>query len=135
MIEIPRGADGRFAMGFCGGAFWTSIYLARAGSEVALASAIGRDPSSHPIMHAAAADGVATDLVLQIADRVPGLWLVETDKKGPRIECWREAAPARQLFELPRWDHIAEELVAAELIYLTGITLSLYSNVGLGRLL
>ena len=48
---------------------------------------------------------------------------------------WREAAPARELFELPKWSALAESLVTARLIYFTGITLSLYSNVGLGRFL
>ena len=48
---------------------------------------------------------------------------------------WREAAPARDLFELPQWSGMAESLVNARLIYFTGITLSLYSNVGLGRFL
>src|SRR6202035_662641 len=36
--------------------------------------------------------------------------------------------------ELPDWMRIAESLVSARLIYFSGITLSLYSNNGLGRL-
>jgi 2-dehydro-3-deoxygluconokinase len=39
------------------------------------------------------------------------------------------------LFELPNWSRVAEGLTAARLIYFSGITLSLYSNVGLGRFL
>jgi 2-dehydro-3-deoxygluconokinase len=38
------------------------------------------------------------------------------------------------LFELPDWMRIAQNLLAARLIYFSGITLSLYSNNGLGRL-
>ncbi|MGE3148085.1 MAG: PfkB family carbohydrate kinase, partial [Pseudorhodoplanes sp.] len=48
---------------------------------------------------------------------------------------WRDAAPARELFELPDWGRIAESLLAARLVYFSGITLSLYSNTGLGRFL
>ena len=39
------------------------------------------------------------------------------------------------MFELPNWTRIAEGLTAARLIYFSGITLSLYSNTGLGRFL
>ena len=136
MVELARGADGRFALGYGGDTFHTAIYLSRCGAEVAFATALGKDSYSDAIVAAATTEGIATDLVLRIDDRVPGLYLVETGEKGERrYEYWREAEPARQLFELPGWDRIAEELVAAELVYLTGITLSLYSNVGLGRLL
>ena len=48
---------------------------------------------------------------------------------------WREGAPARELFELPDWMRVAEGLMSARLIYFSGITLSLYSNNGLGRFL
>ena len=50
------------------------------------------------------------------------------------VRTWRDGAPARELFELPDWMRIAESLTTARLIYFSGITLSLYSNNGLGRL-
>lgn len=136
MIELTCGADGRFALGFGGDAFHTALYLSRCGAEVAFATALGQDRYSDLILKAAADEGIATDLVLRMPDRLPGLCLVEGDDNGRlSYEYWRESAPARQLFELPGWDRIAEDLVASRLIYLSGITLSLYSNVGLGRLL
>jgi 2-dehydro-3-deoxygluconokinase len=74
--------------------------------------------------------------VLRIAGRLPGLYLVETDPAGERrFSYWRDAAPARELFELPDWGRIGEALLGARLIYFSGITLSLYSNNGLGRFL
>ena len=61
------------------------------------------------------------------------------DRRRPQGErrtfTWREAAPARELFELPKWSRVAEGLTRARLIYFSGITLSLYSNIGLGRFL
>ena len=36
---------------------------------------------------------------------------------------------------MPDWNRIAESMMGARLIYFSGITLSLYSNTGLGRLL
>jgi 2-dehydro-3-deoxygluconokinase len=136
IVELARGDDGRFALASSGDTFNTAIYLARAGLAVAFASALGDDPFSDAIVSLAQAEGIGTDLILRAAGRLPGLALVDADGKGERrVHYWREAAPARELFELPQWSGMAKGLVNARLIYLTGITLSLYSNVGLGRFL
>jgi 2-dehydro-3-deoxygluconokinase len=135
-IELARGADGRFALGSGGDTFNTAIYLARANVPVAFASALGDDPFSDTIVSLAETERIATDLILQVPGRLPGLTLVDLDGKGDRrSHHWREAAPARELFELPNWSRMAEGMVNAQLLYFTGITLSLYSNVGLGRFL
>lgn len=135
-IELARGADGRFALQSGGDTFNTAIYLARAGLNTAFATALGDDPYSDAIAALAKAEGVATDLVLRVTGRLPALALVDNDAaQGRRLHQWREAAPARELFELQGWGHIAEALASARLIYFSGITLSLYSNVGLGRFL
>jgi 2-dehydro-3-deoxygluconokinase len=136
IIELVRAADGRFALGYAGDAFHTAIYLARSGADVAFATALGKDRYSDEMLKAAAAEGIATDLVLRVSDRVPGVSLVEANGTDTlHAEVWRDTSPARQMFELPGWDRIAEQLVAANLVYFSGVTLSLYSNVGLGRML
>jgi 2-dehydro-3-deoxygluconokinase len=136
IVELIRGGDGRFALSSGGDAFNTGVYLARAGLRTAFASAVGDDPYSDGIVALAQAEGVGTDLMLRVAGRLPALALVEADALGARrARVWREAAPANELFELPHWSRVAEALVGARLIYFSGITLSLYSNVGLGRFL
>ncbi|HXX52230.1 MAG TPA: sugar kinase [Xanthobacteraceae bacterium] len=135
LIELTRGAEGLFAP-FCGGdAFNAAIYLARAGLDVGFASAVGNDPYSDGIVALAAAEQVSSALILRVPGRLPGLCLIERNPSGERVVTrWDETAPARELFELPDWVRIAESLIAARLIYFSGITLSLYSNNGLGRL-
>jgi 2-dehydro-3-deoxygluconokinase len=136
MIELARGPDGRFGIASGGDTFNTAIYLARCGLNVSYATALGDDPYSDGILALAAAEGVKTDLVLRVAGRLPGLYLIETNSAGERtFYYWRDNSPARELFELPDWGRIAEQLLAANLIYFSGITLSLYSNIGLGRFL
>jgi 2-dehydro-3-deoxygluconokinase len=135
-VELARGGDGRFALASAGDAYNTAIYLARAGQPVAFASALGDDPYSDAIVALAAAEGIGTDLITRVKGRLPALALADADLKGERrVHVWREAAPARELFELPNWSRTAEALVSARLIYFSGITLSLYSNAGLGRFL
>jgi 2-dehydro-3-deoxygluconokinase len=135
VIELRRGPDGAFTAACTGDSFNTAVYLARAGLSVGFASAVGDDPYSDSIVALALAEGLGTDLILRVPGRLPALSLVERGRAGERLSrVWGEDAPARQLFELPDWMRIAQSLVAARLIYFSGITLSLYSNNGLGRL-
>jgi 2-dehydro-3-deoxygluconokinase len=136
MIELARGADNRYALSFGGDTFNTAVYLARAGIPAAYATALGDDPYSGALMSLAAAENVNADLILRVPGRMPGLYLIETDDKGERkFFYWRDTSPARELFELPEWPAVAEALLSARLIYFSGVTLSLYSNTGLGRFL
>jgi 2-dehydro-3-deoxygluconokinase len=136
MIELARGGDGRFGIACGGDAFNTAIYLARAGAEVAFATALGDDPYSEGVLALATAENVARDLVLRAPGRLPALCVADQDPSGARRRFyWRAGAPAGDLFELPEWGRIAEGMLSARMIYFTGITLSLYSNAGLGRFL
>src|SRR4051812_46719730 len=108
MIEMARGNDGRFGLACGGDTFNTAVYLARGGLPVSYASALGDDRFSDNILAMAAAEGVATDLVLRVPGRLPGLYLIETDAAGERsFSYWRENSPARELFELPDWSRVA----------------------------
>src|SRR5262252_9098456 len=127
MVELVRGTDGRYSLSFGGDTFNTAIYLARAGIPVVYATALGDDPYSDGALAFAAAEGVASDLVLRVPGRMPGLTLIESESAGDRrLSYWGEGAPARELFELPEWGRIAENLLTAGLVYFSGITLSLY---------
>jgi 2-dehydro-3-deoxygluconokinase len=132
VVELTRGQDGRYAPGCGGDTFNTAIYLARAGIATGFASVLSDDAYSGAILSLAAAESVDTRLVLRAPNRLPSLALIETTDRPRRYE-WSESAPSRELFELPDWGRVAEALIAARLIYFSGITLSLYSNIGLGR--
>jgi len=136
MIELSRGNEGRYGQAFGGDTFNTAVYLARAGVPAAYATAMGDDPYSDSLVALASAEGVNTDLIMRVPGRNPGLYIIETDPKGERkFYYWRDASPARDLFELPGWAAIAETLLTARMVYFSGITLSLYSNTGVGRFL
>jgi 2-dehydro-3-deoxygluconokinase len=136
LIAFVRGGDGRFALASDGDAFNVAVYLARAGAPCALATGLGEDPYSDAIYSLAAAEGVGNDLMLRAGGRLPGVAVVDTDPHGKRRRYfWRDAAPARDLFELPDWTRVADSLLKAKMIYFSGITLSLYSNSGIGRFL
>jgi len=134
MVELARGDDQRFGLGYGGDTFNTAVYLARAGVAVAYATAVGDDPYSAGIVATAERETVGTDLIATVPGRLPGLYLIETTADGERtFWYWRDRAPARELFELADADRIANELRQAALVYFSGITLSLYSGRGLDR--
>ncbi|HVG50318.1 MAG TPA: sugar kinase, partial [Xanthobacteraceae bacterium] len=134
-IELARGKDGRFGLSCDGDTFNTAVYLARAGLNVSYATALGDDPYSEGVVSLLAAENIARDAVLRTPGRLPGLSLIDVAPNGERRRfLWNDVSPARELFELPEWPRVAEAMVTARLIYFSGITLSLYSNNGLGRL-
>jgi 2-dehydro-3-deoxygluconokinase len=135
MVELARGSDGRFGQAFGGDTFNTAVYLARAGVHTAYATALGDDPYSAGILHVAAAEGIDTSLVSIRPGRMPGLYLIETSPVGERtFFYWRDRAPARELPDSEDWPTAAAAIATARLVYISGITLSLYSPGGLDRL-
>jgi 2-dehydro-3-deoxygluconokinase len=72
-IELARGSDSRFGLASGGDTLNTAIYLARAGIDVAFATALGDDPYSDGIVALATAEGVETDLMLRTPGRLPAL--------------------------------------------------------------
>lgn len=135
MVELARGSDGRFGLAYGGDTFNTAVYLARCGVDVAYATALGDDPYSAGIRALAAAEGVATDLTATRPGRMPGLYLIETRATGERtFHYWRDRSPARELLDGDDTGAILAALESARLVYLSGITLSLYSALALDRL-
>ncbi len=131
MVELARGPDGRFGLSYGGDTFNTSVYLSRAGCSVAYATALGDDPYSAGIAEMAAREAVATDLMVTLRGRMPGLYLIETAQGERTFWYWRDRAAARDLFECEHSVRVAAELETAGLIYFSGVTLSLYSERGL----
>jgi 2-dehydro-3-deoxygluconokinase len=82
-----------------------------------------------------AAEGVGNGLMGRVPGRVPGLYVIDVDERSERsFRYWRSAAPARELFNLPTATELAAGLVSYTLVYLSGITLSLYDDDGRARL-
>ncbi len=128
MVELAREADGRYAPRFGGDTFNTAVYLARAGAASSYATALGDDEFSDAILALAEAEGIGTQAVLRAANRVPGLYLIHTDGRGERTFLyWRDTSPARELFRLDGQARVVRGIEDARLVYLSGISLSLYT--------
>ena len=135
MVELVERPDRTLTRGFGGDTLNTAVYLARLGVAVDYVTALGDDPFSEAMLAAWRQEGIGTDLVLRAAGKLPGLYIIQTDAAGERrFSHWRDSAPARRLLSLPSSERIAAGLERHALLYLSGITLSLFSPADRERL-
>lgn len=135
MIELSPAAGGLLSRGYGGDTLNTAVYLARLGVAVDYVTALGDDPWSEEMLAGWQAEGVGIGQVVRVPGRVPGLYVISTDAAGERrFHYWRDSAPARLLFELPQTPAIAAALLGYDLIYVSGVSLSLYGEAGRRRL-
>jgi 2-dehydro-3-deoxygluconokinase len=135
MIELKQAKDGLYSRAFGGDTLNTAIYLARLGVEVDYFTALGNDPMSDEMLAAWAAEGVGTARVVRLKGKLPGLYMIQTDAVGDRrFFHWRESAAARRLMDLPETDDILDSLGGYDVVYLSAITLSIYSAEGRTKL-
>ena len=135
MIELREQPDGTLTRAHGGDTLNTAVYLARLGVAVDYVTALGDDPWSDEMVRDWQAEGVGTALVERIAGRLPGLYIIQTDAAGERrFVYWRDSAAARSLFDLPGAPALVEALAGYDLLYFSGITLSIYGPSGRARL-
>ena len=136
MLELSRGTGDGWTLGYGGDVINTAIHLARSGDRVRLASAMGTDPMSAELCAAWEAEGVDTVLVLRAADRLPGLYAIETDASGERsFHYWRGEAAARRMFDLPGSAEMVAQAAQSDLLYFSLITLAILPDEGREALL
>ena len=136
MIELTQAADEHLARGYGGDTLNTAIYLARLGVATDYLTALGDDPWSAEMVAGWSAEGVGTAHVLRLPGKLPGLYIIETAQNGERrFHYWRDSSAARALLDAPQSEVLLAALGHYDLVYLSGITLSLYDAAGRARLL
>jgi len=138
MIELRHVDDETLALGFGGDTLNTAVYLARCGRgigiEVDYVTAVGDDPYSRAMIEGWRRENVGTDHVALIHGRHPGLYLIRTDDAGERsFTYYRSESAAREMFRAPGV-RLDETLHAYDLVYLSGITLSILDSASRERL-
>jgi 2-dehydro-3-deoxygluconokinase len=134
MIEFSTAGSGLFARGFGGDTLNTALYLSRLGVAASYVPALGDDSLSENMLAVWRAEGIATNEVMRLPGRVPGLYIIERDGRGERsFLYWRNSAPAREFFDRVD-DTTLERLSRFDWLYFSGISLSLYGGTGRARL-
>ena len=136
MIELKQADGGLFSRGYGGDTLNTSVYLARLGVEVDYITALGDDPMSDEMVVGWATEGIGTRRVARLKGKLPGIYMIQTDVVGDRrFFHWRENAAARSLMDLPETDAVLGSLATYDVVYLSAITLSIYSPQGRTKLI
>ncbi len=129
MLELRTRPDGLLSRGFGGDTLNTALYLARLGAGVDYVTALGDDDFSTEMLRAWEEEGIGTGHVRRMPGSLPGLYVIETDPAGERrFLYWRDAAPVRRLFDPPHREATDAALAGAGLVYLSGISLSLFAG-------
>lgn len=136
MIELSQGADNSLTRSHGGDTLNTAVYLARLGVSVDYITALGNDPFSDEMIRGWADEGVGIGRVVRVPGKLPGLYAIRTNEAGERsFYYWRENSAARQLLDLPETGELLASLANYDLVYLSGVTLSLYGADGRQRLI
>jgi 2-dehydro-3-deoxygluconokinase len=131
MLELTGQTGAPARLGFGGDTFNTALYLARLKLAPCYLTGLGADPFSEEMLAAWRAEGVRTHLVTQLPGRLPGLYAIRTSPSGERsFFYWRSESAARALFGSSACAAALEPAAEADLLYFSGISLSLFSAAG-----
>ncbi|HEY2455427.1 MAG TPA: sugar kinase [Scandinavium sp.] len=131
MIELSEKGSA-VNRGFGGDTLNTSVYIARQVAQddlqVSYITALGTDSFSQQMLDAWQSENVDTRLIQRMANRMPGLYYIETDETGERtFYYWRNEAAAKFWLESEQSAAICEELATFDYLYLSGISLAILS--------
>lgn len=130
MIELRHRGDTKLDLAFGGDTLNFAVYLARVarghGVRVDYVTALGDDVYSAQMLETWRREGIGLDHVARLAGRLPGLYTIRTDDEGERtFTYWRSVSAARDMLGDGRGERLAGALAGYDLLYLSGITLSI----------
>jgi len=139
MIELSQKGDA-LHRGFGGDTLNTSVYISRQVSPEALnvhyVTALGNDSFSNEMLEAWQQEGVHTSLTQRLENKLPGLYVIETDSTGERtFYYWRNDAAARYWLDSPQSEEICQKLAEFDYLYLSGISLAILNDESRDRLM
>ena len=132
MIELSGWdpAVGTARVAFAGDVLNTAVYLARLlrdrDIEICFVTVVGTDGFSDCMVAQWEDEGIDCRFVGRRADRLPGIYAIDTDAAGERFfRYWRSESAARTLFAGPGpGPGPGPELAGFDAIYLSGVTLA-----------
>ena len=130
MIELRHRSPVELELAYGGDTLNTAVYLARLARERGLrvdyVTALGDDAYSDGMLAMWQAEGVGTELVARLPGRLPGLYTIRVDERGERsFTYWRSTSAAREMLKDGRAERLGKALAGYDLLYLSGITLSI----------
>ncbi len=126
MVELAPTPDGTLQQGFAGDVFNTLWYCARVlepGWKVRFQTALGTDTLSDELISFAQEAGIDCATVPRLPGAMPGLYMIRLTEGERSFLYWRGQSAARRMMEAA--DLVATQMMSAEVVYLSGITLAI----------
>ena len=139
MLELSHQSDTSLTLSFAGDTINFATYLRRLlpieSFDIHYVSALGCDSYSDAMLKNWQQEGINTDLICRLRNKLPGLYLIRTDETGERtFYFYRQNSAARELFKADSSIDLAQRLLAMDHIYLSGITLAILDSDSRERL-
>ncbi len=139
MAELSGNAAKGWRLGYGGDTLNTSVYLARLLGDTARVSymtRLGGDPFASKMLQSWAEEGISLDLTEVVADRTTGFYAITNDENGERsFTYWRDKSPARELLSQPLQEAQRRTILAADVLFFSGVTLAILGNAGRSQLI
>jgi len=130
---IEERADRQLAWG--GDVVNTAVYLARQGAQPELLTVMGADADCERLVTAWSGEGVGVEHVLRDAARTCGRYRIWLGDGGERSFTYdRDRSAARGFFEHGEVEQALDWAAGADILYLSGITLQIFSDAGRARI-
>jgi 2-dehydro-3-deoxygluconokinase len=142
MIELQRSVslDGAMDYRFGGDTLNAAVYMARlvdpGHARVAYVTGLGVDGMSAEMLAGWEVEGIDTSCVQRLPERLPGIYMIETEPSGERrFHYWRTDSAARHWLGAPGAAKVLEQLAGARMVYLSGISLAILAPAERARLI
>lgn len=130
MLELSHQTPTDLSLSFAGDTLNFAIYLSRLlqkhAFDIHYVTALGQDPYSDQMLLNWQTEGLKTDLIQRIENKLPGLYLIRTDSRGERsFFFYRSNSAARDLFKGDNRVDLSERLIGMDYLYFSGISLAI----------
>ncbi|CAH8234645.1 sugar kinase [Vibrio aestuarianus] len=129
MVELQKHGE-LYKQSFGGDTLNTALYLSRLTKNHEITTSyitgLGKDPFSKQMLQMWQEEGINTDFVNLSADKLPGLYTIDTDEHGERsFFYWRNDSAAKYWLRNQAILSLVHNLSQHQMIYLSGISLAI----------
>ena len=145
MVEVSGNTDNLYKnqikmnLNFGGDTFNAAVYFSRLTNKqfkTFYFTGLGKDCLSEMMIKRFKYENLETDLIQRIEEKYPGLYSIQTDKKGNRsFSYWRNDSAAKKMIEKCNLDYLEKFINNTELFYYTGITLGILKQKDQNKLI
>ena len=129
MVELQKHGE-LYKQSFGGDTLNTALYLSRLTHHheitTSYVTGLGKDPFSKQMLQIWQEEGINTDFVHLSEDKLPGLYMIDTDEHGERsFFYWRNDSAAKYWLRNQAILSLVRNLSQHQMIYLSGISLAI----------